>query len=869
MNRTVGVILALSLMGPLSTATGHMMNYQAIFTQPPQHVPTRGMPDGPLLGNGDVGVVLAGPPARQTFYIGKNDFWTRTPDAAKIITVGRLELIMPALKGATYLQKQKLASAQVCGTFTQGHLTVRTRSWVAADEDLLVTQITCAGGPLKITVRPTAGPAGPLQVNDTGKVNVGREQYNGGRWYFDGQIANLVVTGAVLPGRVLGKPHLAEIFNGQTTWHPMAAPRMDHSVSVAAWINIAAASPQANYLVSKGQWNQAYSLGLSDGRLRWAIDGTIVQTRQPLPLHQWLYVVATFHRGRMLLYVNGKLQATNHKSSPGKNWFTRQADHLPGRPRKVAVVTRILGGHGLHMALQPGQTATIATAILSNLNLPHPLPAAKELVAALTPRKVTALSARHRAWWAKFWARSFIDIPDKLIEAHWYGALYVMGSCSRAGHTAPGLWGNWVTTDHPNWQGDFHLNYNFEAPFFLVYASNHCRLSLPFYQAIKEWMPLGLATAKKRGWKGVTYPSGIGPWGLTSYSPYLDWGQRSDAAYAALNFIWYWQYTQNKKWLQTTGYPYLRQVVKFWDHYLKFQHGRYVDVDDAIQEGHSPTDVNPILTLGLLRTLYTNIIPMSETLGVDAPKRARWHHILARLSPFPTQRRHGHTVFRYTQKGTAWWPDNTLGIQAIFPAGAIGLDSNPKLLHIARNTINAMRRWADYNGFSTWYTACARVGYNPRAILKNLHTQCVQHSLPNLLLYYGGGGIESCGGFLAINEMLLQSYNGVIRLFPDWPGNLNARFGTLRAVGAFLVSAQLKDGIVRGVQIISRKGRNCTIVNPWPGQTVRVTRNGKPAEWVTGRQFTVPTTPHEVFDLAPSMHRQAHAKTRLKQKPSV
>ncbi len=691
-------ILALTLMWPLSTAAGHLMDYQAIFTHPPRHVPTRGMPDGPLLGNGDVGIVLAGPPARQTFYIGKNDFWTRTPDAAKIITVGRVKLNMPALEGATYLQKQELASAQVCGAFTKGHLTVHTRSWVAADENLLVTQITCAGGRLKIAVRPAGGSAGPRQV---------------------------------------------------------------------------------------------------------------------------------------------------------------QADTLPGRACKVAVVTRILGRHGMQMTLKPGETATLATAILSNFNVKKPLRAAQELVARLTPQKVAALAARHRAWWDDFWARSFIDIPDKLIEAHWYAALYVMGSCSRAGDTAPGLWGNWVTTDQPHWQGDFHLNYNFEAPYYIVYSSNHCNLSLPFYQAIKDWMPLGRATAKKRGWKGVTYPSGIGPRGLTSYSPYLDWGQRSDAAFAGLNFIWYWQYTQDKKWLQTTGYPYLRQVVKFWDHYLKFEQGRYVDVDDAIQEGHWPTDVNPILTLGLLRTLYTNIIPMSETLGVDAAKRARWRHILARLSPFPTWKRRGHTVFRYTQKGTAWWPDNTLGIQAIFPAGAIGLDSNPKLLHIARNTINAMHRWADYNGFSSWYTACARVGYNPRTILKNLHTQCVEHSLPNLLLSYGGGGIESCGGFLAINEMLLQSYDGVIRLFPDWPRNLNARFGTLRAVGAFLVSAQLKDGIVRGVKIISEKGRDCTIVNPWPGQRVRVIRNGKPAEWATGERFTLKTTPHEILELAPSANRSA------------
>ena len=135
----------------------------------------------------------------------------------------------------------------------------------------------------------------------------------------------------------------------------------------------------------------------------------------------------------------------------------------------------------------------------------------------------------------------------------------------------------------------------------------------------------------------------------------------------------------------------------------------------------------------------------------------------------PLQERGGKTVFRYSEKGMAWWGDNTLGIQHIFPSGAIGLDSDPKLLEICHNTIDAMDRWADYNGFSSWYTACARVGYDPKVILAKMRAECDKHSFPNLLLYYGGGGIESCGGFLAINEMLLQSHEGVMRFFPCWP----------------------------------------------------------------------------------------------------
>jgi hypothetical protein len=52
--------------------------HSIVFNSPPGQVPTNGMPDGPLLGNGDVGVVMAGSPEEQRFWIGKNDFWRRS-----------------------------------------------------------------------------------------------------------------------------------------------------------------------------------------------------------------------------------------------------------------------------------------------------------------------------------------------------------------------------------------------------------------------------------------------------------------------------------------------------------------------------------------------------------------------------------------------------------------------------------------------------------------------------------------------------------------------------------------------------------------------------------------------------------------------
>jgi hypothetical protein len=68
---------------------------------------------------------------------------------------------------------------------------------------------------------------------------------------------------------------------------------------------------------------------------------------------------------------------------------------------------------------------------------------------------------------------------------------------------------------------------------------------------------------------------------------------------------------------------------------------------------------------------------------------------------------------------------------------------------------------------------------------------------------------------VVINECLMQSYTGTIRLFPNWPEAENAEFHNLRAVGAFLVSATLENGKVKGVEITSEAGSRLRIFLPW------------------------------------------------------
>lgn len=68
-----------------------------------------------------------------------------------------------------------------------------------------------------------------------------------------------------------------------------------------------------------------------------------------------------------------------------------------------------------------------------------------------------------------------------------------------------------------------------------------------------------------------------------------------------------------------------------------------------------------------------------------------------------------------------------------------------------------------------------------------------------------------------INEMLLQSYDEIIRVFPGVPLNYSALF-TLMAVGNYSVTSQMSEGDIRFVHILSKSGGVCKVENPWDGE---------------------------------------------------
>jgi hypothetical protein len=492
-------------------------------------------------------------------------------------------------------------------------------------------------------------------------------------------------------------------------------------------------------------------------------------------------------------------------------------------------------------------------------------------VAASTPKQLAIIEKEHKQWWKTYWEKSFVSIPEAAIERQYYLSLYGTASCSRDLDFPPPIFGTWITKEQPGWCGDYHLNYNHMAPFYALYSANRIEQAEPYYRPLLAIMPRGQYYSEKltRIPDGILLPVGIGPLGIetTRWSPLMekyhkDWrivgnieddgmfhGQKSNAAYAVVNLSMQFQHTWDKDFCEQV-YPFVKSTANFWEAYLVYDRDRYIIYNDAIHEGTIGSK-NGILSLGLVRLVMQTVREMSEFLGVDAEKREKWTHIENHLSAYPLQERNGKTVFRYTETGTDWWNDNTLGIQHIYPAGQIGLDSNPELLKVAVNTIQALQRWLDNNGSNSFFPAAVRVGYDPDTILYHLN-RYVQHTFPNGYQLNNPHGIENLSTVPnTINEMLCMGHQGVVRIFPVWPRNKDAAFHQIRVEGAFLVSAELTKGEVANLTIFSEKGRELNLLNPWKNRKVKVKEAGSAEKTYEGERIIIPTQPGVTYSIFP------------------
>lgn len=595
--------------------------------------------------------------------------------------------------------------------------------------------------------------------------------------------------------------------------------------------------------------------------------------------------------------------AVSHAGKDGDViWVSRSFENTPllEWPSHVILAMKVLGGQFKNdgtVTLSPNQKITITVTMYTNHDRNDWKDAAINEAKSLTQGAIEKIRTAHEKWWKDFWGRSGIRIGDSVLEKYYYASQYLFACTTRGNKFAPGIWGPFVTRDSTSWGGDYHLNYNYEAPFWAAYSSNHIDLVDNYDQPLLDYMKMGEFHAHDLlHIRGIYYPVGIGPkglcttrWPLTpdemekSYGSredtidhgYKFLGQKINAVFGAGNMLMRFYSTYDINYARRI-YPYLLQCANFWEDYLKFENGRYVIYNDHFGEvmpnlrnkgqwRSQLGDFNSTLSLGLVKMLFKGIINVSTFLNVDANRQAKWLDICNHISDFPVGTVDGRLSLKSVEKSPSARLSSAGGLARvsihglILPGGVVGPVSTPDLNKILLSDISHWKdkaaspaNWGNTlgNGIETCFPGAVRVGYDPDEIFKYLKARIAAQSLPNLWITQSGGGIETLAAVpLTINEMLLQSYEGVVRVFPDWNHDKDASFNKLRAYGAFVVSSSLKNGSVAYVDLVSEKGRSCTMENPWPRKKVQFTRNGRKAEVLTGKTLVFNTKTNEKINL--------------------
>ncbi len=557
-------------------------------------------------------------------------------------------------------------------------------------------------------------------------------------------------------------------------------------------------------------------------------------------------------------------------------WISRQFDQDVEIPTKAACALKMFDMSSPKFYLSPGKTMYVAASSSSSFESDDCKGATLERVKKIKKHAFIDFLDDHEAWWARYWNKSFVMLGDPVLEKAYYRALYVMGSASRDLDFPPGIFGTWITGERPEWNGDYHLNYNHQAPFYGLFSANRIEQALPYNYPIVAMSD----RARRYAWEyfnidGIYMPVGIGPKGIdTTYSGpeagrprqfYLDHGfvdagalcfhQRSNALHCINNMAMLCYYTYDRAHIELV-YPFIKGVLAFWEQYLKYEDGRYIAYYDGVHEGPNG-DTNNTLTLGFLRNALRTVIDMSRELDIDQDKVPLWEKILTELSDYASYEKDGKTYLADSEKGY-FATNHPVLLQIVFPGGQIHKDSDPRLLEMARNCAEADARtnlWNHGLHTSSNYPSAVRLGFDPNTILTQLRKFVVTEFDENGFLKDSPVGIENCSAVVTtINEMLLRSRPGVIEVFPVWDMDRNAIFQDLRAEGAFLVSSRVVSGGVAYVKLSSEQGRDCHMVNPWTREgvkTLSIIRNGKESKMDAGSRFTLQTSKGDIIIIKP------------------
>jgi alpha-L-fucosidase 2 len=474
----------------------------------------------------------------------------------------------------------------------------------------------------------------------------------------------------------------------------------------------------------------------------------------------------------------------------------------------------------------------------------------------------------HRAWWHAFWNRAAVIRVTSADGAGDYMEnlrnIYLYAAAAERGVEYPGSQAGVAdmlssARDAHRWDSSAFWHWNLRMQVAANIGAGLYDLNTPYFNLYREDMPaiedwthqhmdgrVGACIPETMRFNGpgIEYESSWTPISLAHdcdahWSPYFNARTLSTGAEVSL---WIWQQylaTQDRAFL-ARNYSVMAASARFL---LAYQNpGADGLLHTSPSNAHETQwDVSdPTTDLAAAKALYPVVIEAAQLLGRDADLVASVRAAIPKIPDFPrTQLSVPQTLLPHSADAAgqdmiaeSWQPGvhnhnaENIGLEPVWPYDLIG-DTSP-LFALAQRTYEhrLFRGVADWS-FDPIQAARLELGSEAGSTLVTV-TERSQHTVNGFANWdreYGEFYIEETGIVAdALQETLVQDYDGVIRIAPaippgwDFDGSVFVRARTR-------VDVQVHDGAVTTVVFEPGITQQLRVRNPWPGQAVDVVSN--------------------------------------------
>ncbi len=439
----------------------------------------------------------------------------------------------------------------------------------------------------------------------------------------------------------------------------------------------------------------------------------------------------------------------------------------------------------------------------------------------------------HQKWWNDFWNESYISLPDKYFEQKWYITNYLLGSCSREGFAPMPLQGVWTADNGqlPPWKGDYHFDLNIQLCYLSYLKSNHLSCGKSYIDFLLDNVKKAEEFAHKfYGAEGLCLPSvmdingnALGGWAMYALSP-------TNQAWLCHGIKEYCDYADDNDLLKNKAYPYMKKYGEFLLSMMKKdKNGKLVLPLSSSPETHDNRlkawlKPNSNYDNAMIIRHFKNLLELSEKLNISDDTK-KWQNILNQLQNLPVDK--DNVLMLSADERQKRSHRHFSHLISIYPLGLLEYSNHSKAIIDA--SISDLERLGtkEYCGYSfAWLANLQAIQKRGNAAAKTLKIFWEDFCLSNTfhvngdykrtgksILTYRLFSLE--GNFCAadaLQNMLMQCRGNTIELFPAIPDDWNDVTFDLLANGNTRVKAELKNGKIESIHLLSASNKNIRII---------------------------------------------------------